>query len=409
MTIKMKRVLFVVALCIVASTSFAQKKAVSEAQSIAKGSNANYDEARELIKGALNDEETKNDAKTWYVAGFVEDQQFSAERMKQVLGQQPNEPVMYGALKNILPYFKKSYELDQLPDAKGKVKPKYTKDIKGILSANHIYYINGGAYYFDERDYQTASDFFEQYLEISDLPMFKGEQVAARDSNFMMVQFYAAVAATQLNNSDMAIKALERAKGSDYRGNEVYQYLAYEYEQLKDSVKLEQVLKEGMQKFPEEKYYLLSLINNYIYSNRNEEAIQYLNTAIANESNNAQLYDVLGRVYESGLKDYEKAEQSFSKALEIDPNYTDALSNLGRVYYNQGVNKLGDANMINDAKLYQEESEKAKELFRKAMPYFQKVREANPEDRDAMVALRSIYYNLNMNAEFDAIEAEMNK
>jgi tetratricopeptide (TPR) repeat protein len=409
MTIKMKRVLFVVALCVVASTSFAQKKAVSEAQSIAKGSSANYDEARELIKGALNNDETKDDAKTWYVAGFVEDQQFSAERMKQVLGQQPNDPVMYGALIKILPYFEKAYELDQLPDAKGKVKPKYTKDIKGILSANHVYYINGGAYYFDERDYQSAYNFFEQYLEISDLPMFKGEQVAARDSNFMMVQFYAAVAATQLNNSDLAIKALERAKNMDYRGNEVYQYLAYEYEQLKDSVKLEQVLKEGLQKFPEEKYYLLSLINNYIYSNRNEEAIQYLNTAIANEANNAQLYDVLGRVYESGLKDYEKAEQSFIKALEIDPNYTDALSNLGRVYYNQGVNKLSDANMINDAKLYQEESEKAKELFRKAMPYFQKVREVNAEERDAMVALRSIYYNLNMNAEFDAIEAEMNK
>jgi tetratricopeptide (TPR) repeat protein len=239
--------------------------------------------------------------------------------------------------------------------------------------------------------------------------MFKGEPVAARDSNFMMVQFYAAVAATQLNNSDLAIKALERAKDTDYRGNEIYQYLAYEYDQLKDSVRLEQVLKEGLQKFPEEKYYLLSLINNYIYSNRNEEAIQYLNTAIANEPSNAQLYDVLGRVYESGLKDYEMAEQSFTKALEIDPNYADALSNLGRVYYNQGVNKLGDANMINDAKLYQEESEKARDLFRKAMPYFQKVREINPEERDAMVALRSIYYNLNMNDEFNAIEAEMEK
>ncbi|MDR0430225.1 MAG: tetratricopeptide repeat protein [Tannerellaceae bacterium] len=405
----MKRVLFVVALCVAVSTSFAQKKTVNEAQSIVKGNNANYDEARELIKGALENPETKDDAKTWYVAGFVEDQQFSAERMKQVLGQEPNEPVMYAALMNILPYFKKAYELDQKPDSKGKVKPKHTKDIKGILGANHIYYINGGAYYFDQRDYQKAYDCFGQYLEISDLPIFNGEQVAARDSNFMMVQFFSAVAATQLGNSELAIAALERAKNTDYRQNDVYQYLAYEYEQAKDTVKFEQTLQEGLQKFPEEKYYLLSLINTYIYSDRNEEAIKYLNTAITNESNNPQLYDVLGRVYESGLKQYDKAEEYFSKALEIDPNYSDALSNLGRVYYNQGVNKLADANMINDAKLYQEESEKAKELFKKAMPYFQKVREVNPEERDAMVALRSIYYNLNMSAEFEAIEAEMNK
>ena len=84
----MKRVLLTVALCVAASVSFAQKKAVNEAQSIAKGSTPDFSEARTLIKGALENPETKDDAKTWYVAGFIEDQQFSNERTKQVLGQQ---------------------------------------------------------------------------------------------------------------------------------------------------------------------------------------------------------------------------------------------------------------------------------------------------------------------------------
>lgn len=81
----MKRVLLTVALCVAASVSFAQKKAVNEAQSIAKGSTPDFSEARTLIKGALENPETKDDAKTWYVAGFIEDQQFSNERTKQVL------------------------------------------------------------------------------------------------------------------------------------------------------------------------------------------------------------------------------------------------------------------------------------------------------------------------------------
>ena len=62
----MKRVLLTVALCVAASASFAQKKAVSEAQSIAKTPNADFAEARNLIKGALENPETKNDAKTWF-------------------------------------------------------------------------------------------------------------------------------------------------------------------------------------------------------------------------------------------------------------------------------------------------------------------------------------------------------
>ena len=405
----MKRILLTVALCIVAMGSFAQKKAVNEAQSLAKGDKADYTEARNLIQGALQNPETKDDAKTWFVAGFIEDQQFSAERTKQILGQQPNEPVMFDALFRILPYFEKSLELDQMPDQKGKIKPKYTKDIKGILSANHVYYFNGGAYYFDERDYKKAYDFFEQYLKISDMPIFKGEKVAERDSVYMTVQFYAAVAATQVGDPQIAIAALERAKGTDYRTNDIYQYLYYEYDQMKDSVNMEKTLKEGMAKFPDEKYFILNLINNYIYSNRNEQALEYLDAAIAKDPTSAQLYDVKGRVYEIGFNDYENAAKSFEKALELDPEYVDAISNMGRIYYNQGVNKQGEANMINDNKLYQEELAKAKDLFQKAMPYFEKAHQMKPEEREYMIALRGIYYNLNMGDKFEEMEAKMNE
>ena len=408
----MKRVLLTVALCVAASASFAQKKVVNEAQSIAKGSNADFGEARTLIKGALENPETKDDAKTWYVAGFIEDQQFNAERAKQILGQQPNEPVMYEALYGILPYFQKAYELDQLPNEKGKVKPKYTKDIKSILSANHVYLFNGGAYYFDKQEYKKAYDFFNQYVEISELPMFAGTQTAEKDSTFMTVQFYAAAAASLAKDSRLAIAALERAKNTPYRQYDVYQYLCYEYGEARtaqDSVMLEKTFEEGMQVFPDSAFFLNNLINTYIYSNRNEKALEMLNVAIQKNPNDANLYNVMGRVYETGLKDYANAEKNFQIALEKDPNLTDALSNIGRIYYNQGVNKLSEANMINDVNEYQEELSMAKDLFKKALPYYKKAHEAEPEKMDNMIALRGIYYNLNMGPELEAIEAEMNK
>ena len=408
----MKRVLLTVALCVAASASFAQKKVVNEAQSIAKGSNADFGEARTLIKGALENPETKDDAKTWYVAGFIEDQQFNTERAKQILGQHPNEPVMYEALYGILPYFQKAYELDQLPNEKGKVKPKYTKDIKSILSANHVYLFNGGAYYFDKQEYKKAYDFFNQYVEISELPMFAGTQTAEKDSTFMTVQFYAAAAASLAKDSRLAIAALERAKNTPYRQYDVYQYLCYEYGEARtaqDSVMLEKTFEEGMQVFPDSAFFLNNLINTYIYSNRNEKALEMLNVAIQKNPNDANLYNVMGRVYETGLKDYANAEKNFQIALEKDPNLTDALSNIGRIYYNQGVNKLSEANMINDSKKYQEELGMAKDLFKKALPYYKKAHEAEPEKMDNMIALRGIYYNLNMGPELEAIEAEMNK
>lgn len=409
----MKRVLLTIALCVAASSvSFAQKKVVKEAQSIAKSSNADFNEARSLIKEALENAETKDKAETWFVAGFIEDQQYNVENTKQMLGQQPNEQVMYDALFNILPYFEKAYELDLQPNEKGKVKPKYTKDIKSILGANHSGLFNGGAYYFEKQEYKKAYDFFNQFLAISEFPMFEGTQTAAKDSTFMTVQFYAAVAASLTKDSKLAIAALERAKDTPYRQYDVYQYLCYEYEQAKDTVNLENTLAEGSKVFPDSTYFLNSLINLYVATNRNDQALESLNTAIGKATNDTELenlYSVMGYVYERGLEDYANAEKYYKMAFDKNPESTEANSNLGRVYYNQAANKQGEANMISDNLKYQEEVNKAKDLFKQALPYYEKAHKANPSEMQYMIALRGIYYNLDMGTELEAIETEMNQ
>jgi tetratricopeptide (TPR) repeat protein len=398
------------AAAMVAVPAIAQKKTVSQAQSIAKGTTPDFAEARELIQAALQHDETSNDPKTWYVAGYIEDQQFSAERMKEVLGTPSNQSVMYEALLKELGLFEKAIELDRLPDAKGKVKPKYEKDIKGILAANHLYYINGGAYYFDERDYHKAHDAFTQYLRIAENPLFKGEKAAERDSNYMTVRFYAAVAATQLGESETAVAALRRAtEKPDFRLNEVYQYLFNEYDLAKDTAAMEAVLKEAMERVPEEPFFLLNLINIYIYTGRNAEAVDYLNQAIARDPANSMLYNALGSVYEDGLKNDEEAERAFTKALEIDPEYVDAISNLGRVYYNQAINKQNEANQITDNTQYRDAVAQAKLLFEKARPYFEKAASIKPEEMAYKIALRGIYYNLNLGKELADIEKELSE
>ena len=402
----MKRVLLLaIALCVGTTASFGQKKAVSQAQKIAKTQNADFNEARELIKGALTDPETKDDPKTWYVAGFVEDQQFSNERTKQILGQQPNDKVMYDALMNSYPYFQKSYDLDQLPDVKGKVKPKYTKDIKSIISANHIYYFNGGAYYFEERDYKKSCDFFETYLDIANNPMFAGERVAERDSNYMLVTFYAAVAATESDDKAYTMKALKRAAEQDYRRSDILQYLAYEYQLAGDSVNQEKTLIEGMEKYSDVDWFIENLISFYILSNRNEEAIDCMKKAVAAKPDNAEIYDLIGKIYEINLSQPDEAENYFKKAQELDPENVEYLSNMGRLYFNRAVNKQSDANMLTDNKAYQEELEKAKELFRQALPYYEKAHQIDPTVQECILGLRGIYYNLNMGDKYE----EMNK
>jgi len=404
---KMKQVLLMIGLCLVTTAAFAQKASVTGAERMAKDSKANFAEARKLIRGAMEHAETKDDPKTWYVAGQVEDAQFNAENTKQILGQQPNEPLMYEALQNALPFYIKAYELDQVPDAKGKVKPKYEKNIKGILGANHIYYYNGGGYYFTERDYQKAYDIFEQYIEIANLPFMAGTKAAVKDSMYMIVQYYSAMFATQLGNSELAIKAINRAKLNPYNQSDVYDWLCYEYEQLKDTVNMEKTYLEGLQIFPDSINYMFGLINIYLATDRYGQAVDMLNTAIAKNPSKADLYQAIGSVYERGEIENEKAELNYQKALELDPENHIHLFNLGRIYYNQAVNKLNDTNQLTDANLYNQEKTVVKSLFEKALPYFGKAHELAPEDVGYMVPLRTIYYNLDMGDEFNAIDEKI--
>ncbi|MDR1723656.1 MAG: tetratricopeptide repeat protein [Tannerella sp.] len=407
----MKKVVFILGLCLVASVSFGQKKAVSEALKLATVQK-NYAEARAKIKGAFENPETKDDAKTWYTAGQIENAQFDGENTKQMLGQKPDEAAMYNALYNIYPYFQKAYELEQIPDKKGKVSTKLTKDMKPILKANLPYYINGGAYFFDQKDYKKSFEFFDQYVKISDGDIMKfgvkAGEVQPVDSNYLYANYYAAIASSTLEDHSLAIEAMKRASKLDFKQNEMFQYLSEEYKNQGDTANFENTLSEGLAIFPKEPYYLLNLIGIYINSERHDKALNYISTAIQNDPNNAQLYDVAGRIYETSFKDYAKAEEYFKKSLELDPENAEVLSNLGRVYYNQGVAQLNEANEISDVNKYNEEKEKAKDLLKKSLPYFEKAFKNNPDASDNKIALRNIYYHLDMGDKYDEMDKIIN-
>ena len=407
----MKKLIVTLGLCLVAVVSFGQKKAVNDAVKMSKDAKPNFTEARTLIKGALVNAETKDDPKTWFSAGQIEGAQFDQENTKQLLGQQPDEKAMYSALAEIYPYFKKAYELDKLPDAKGKVKPKYTKDMKSIMRANMPYYMNGAIYYFEQNDYKKALDFFNQIVDIHDSPMMSedrqaGEQV---DSVYIYANYYAAIAAAQTKDSNATIAAMKRASKLDFKRSEMLLYLSEEYRNAGDTVNWENTLIEGNNIFPEEETFSIQLIQVYLYTNRNDKAIEYINTALGKNPNNAQLLDVAGRIYETGFKDYAKAEDFYKKSIAADSENAEVQSNLGRIYFNQGVQRLDEANNINDTKKYNEEREIALGLFRQALPYFEKGFKLNPEAQDNKIALRSIYYNLNMEDKLAEIEKAMNQ
>lgn len=387
---------------------FAQEKVAKQVERMVKKDNADLVEARKLMEPVLTNPETAESAYAWYVAGFVEEKAVEKNYLALQLGQDINEAQFYKDLNAMITYYEKAAELDALPDDKGRVRPKYTKKISESVGTYYQLLVNAGSAALDAEDFADAHKYFGKYGEIKKWSMFQGTPIAESDSMSMQIGFFDAYAASRIpNNEQGAIAAYEAIKNVPYRQNDVYQLLSVAYLNAGDTVNFVNTLQEGVQLFPEEQYFLFNMINMYIRQGENDKAVTYLNEALAKNPQNAQLYFVLATVYEQGYNDVTKAEESFRKALEINPEYGDAVIGLGRIYYNQAVQIKSNANAITDAALYQAEDKKANDLFKKALPYFERAVEIEPDNSEYQVALMGIYYNLGMEEKVAELEKKM--
>jgi len=404
----MKKIILSLFLVISFTFSFAQKSNVSKAKNKALMENPDFTGAREAIKLALADSTTKNLAETWYVAGLIGNKQNEALYQKALL-KMPFDTIVKGtALVESYDYFLQAIKLDQLPDAKGKVKPRYSKDIKPILKEYYTVQqnlIGYGAYQFEKKNYEGAVKTFEIFMDIPKLPIMNNE--IKIDSTYYMIAYYTAVAANNAKMYDKSIALYESLKDKKYETKGVYQSLYQCYVTKKDTVNFVKTLKEGFELFPTDAWFLQNLINYYIYSGKMKEALLYLDKAIEREPTLSQYRYVKGNLEES-QGNFDEARLAFDKAIELDPTQADSYAGIGRIYYNKAVKILEAGSKIKDVKLYNAEAKKAEDLFKQSLPFFKKASEVNPKDIEFKKTLKSLYYRLQMNTEFDAVNKEIN-
>lgn len=392
-----KLILMMAALLLIGSGDvFAQKKNVSKAKAKMNAETPDYVEAEKFIAPALEDSITKTLADTWFTAGKIYYKLFDAEQKKEWAKQKANQELMATSLMKAYDCFIVADSLDQMPNAKGKVPNKFRKQIIEISGVMQNGFINSGAYYFKLKDYPKAIKCFEYYLDYPNLKYWDSEKRDAlrKDTMIPNIQYYCGASASQGNDSETAIKYFKMLLDVYQPVEEMYQFVIYEYGRLKDSVSLMEMYKIGAQKFPENPFYARSLINEYLMKNNLEEALIWINKAMQEgDSTNAVFWNLKAQILEKE-NDFAEAEKCFLKAIQYDPNFVDALGNVGRIYYNAAVEELDRVNAIKDDKKYKAAKAKMKSVFMKPLPYMEKAHELNPDERDYIVALRGIYYNL---------------
>lgn len=372
------------------SFAIAQKSKVSAAYNLVVITPPDFESAKSNIQSALENEATKDWVKTWYTAGFVYDKILEEEQKKEFT-QTDDKQVRGESTMKAYDYFLKAYELDQLPNAKGKVKPKYTKTIVSKMKTYPLELFNYGVKMFGEQKYKEALESWERYLNMPNLPFLKDQ--IKEDSMYIYTTYYSATASIVLEDTDKAIKYLEQVKDK-YMISESYQFLSQQYLAKQDTANYFKTIKSGFEKYPTNAFLLESLINYYIFfDGKVDDAIEYLDEAIKINPQMGQYYYVKANLCEIKGKE-DEALSNFNKALELEPENASALAGIGRYYYKKGDVLANRAIDIRDIRVSKLEMDKANDLYKKSVEYFEKARSINNTDLDSLKLLRSLYYKL---------------
>lgn len=148
--------------------------------------------------------------------------------------------------------------------------------------------------------------------------------------------------------------------------------------------------------------FIQNLLYYYIQKDDRAGALSMADNLVKDHPQSKAAYYLRGSVY-LNMKpfSYAKAEEDFSKALAIDPNFVEANVGMAYSYMNDVVTQVQNRVIKippTYSKLYKQVMEtKVQPYYRKALPYFEKVRALLPDEPKRWASpLQQIYNNLDM-------------
>ena len=390
----------------------AANKVLREAQGQLNSPEGDINKANTLIEAALENKHTASNPDTWYTAGKIQNVIYDKENEKMFLQQAYDQDKFFGSLSKMFDYYIKCDELEQLPNAAGKVVVKYRPETSELLSRLRINLVSGGVTYFNADNNEKAFELFAKYIDVADEPLLAAYNLMETDSLICEIAYYATLAGLKLEDYNKALQYVDLAMAKEDVAQKAVEYKAMSYLNLGDTINWLKTLKVGVEKYPEVQYFYSNLISYYNTNGNTEDLMAFADEML--EKNPLPIFRfVKGFVYQN-MSEYEKAIEEYKVAIEQDPNYTGAYRNLGICYCQLAQNasdKMTNLNM--KSKAYKEQKEVVTSYYRLALPIYEHLRKiddgTDPDVRNAWTnGLYTCYYMLNMGKEFEEIEKIVN-
>jgi len=380
----MKKFLLLFAAISISLSAMSQKGKVTSALSLID--QGVLDKAKEPLDEAMVHEKSKNWFNTYFAQG----------RLCQAVYETDNQAyksLCADPLSSAYKAYEKAIELDE----KGGMKKRIITNMVYNSLALNLY--NQGSALFEAKEFDAALKAFETQIEITESDKYAG----AIDTG---MYYNAGLAAVNSGKHEEAIKFFQKCADMKYLGVTPYFQISESYLAMGDTVKAESVLTGLEDKFPGDKNVKLNLIDLYIESGKNDDALRLLGEAKAEDPSNFSLFFAEGIIYLNMLK-YDEAIASLEKSVELNPEFFETQYGVGAAYINKASEMFTKANDIMDVNEYSAAVDEATAVFAKALPFMEKADQLKPNDQYTLQSLRELYYRLKMTDKYEEVKAKI--
>lgn len=342
----------------------------------------NLTKAIEYIEPAITHEKTALKEKTWRYRGDIYALIAQFSEKSEIRG------VTTDAISKGVESYLKARELD--------TKGAYDKETSQGLENLRGMSINEGIGYFNSENFDKAYNSFNLANEI-------GAKFNVIDSSNV---FNAGLAAERAEMFDEAIANYRKCIEMDYNGSQMFSILAEVYKGMGKAEEAQKVIDEGLAKYPDDQALITDKVNSQLGADDLGGAEGNLLKMIEAQPDNANLRFALGSVYDTkGEK--EKAEEYYQKAVDLDPEYFDAVYNLGALYFNKAVEMNTSCNDIPPSQIskYNKCMADTNKMFDKSLPHLEKARELKSDDPNTLQSLMQLYARKGETEKYDEIKA----
>lgn len=386
----MKKLTLFFAMTFVMGVAFAQNSNVRKAESALE--DGELTEAKQLIDEASKDEKTKDDGKTWYIKGTIE---------QAIVNDQYSDKILKEAVNS----YEKVLEMEKEGSNYHTLTQLKIEELWGT-------YINKGSENFTIANRMLENDSTEQAKGEFSKAVKSFETALLVLPEDTLATLYAGIAAQQIQDNEKAMKYFYRLIDLGNHNKEIYNTLiSMERIINKDNEKALELILMAKKQFPEDRDYEKQEIALYIQTEQVEKAKDKLNEAIENDKSNPDLYFNLGYLYEE-LEQPEKAAEAYLKAIEINPDYFDAIYNYAVFNFNIAADmftKAANMNLQDYKKSGRKLEDSAKVYLEKSKPYFEKSMELRPEELQIVETLQTVYTRLDENAKAEEMMKKAEK